>query len=93
MTQAGCTPDPRREAVRIALRLRLQRDTVDLIEAAANFAQAASELVADHAETFMTEQTYLQHAQPSTFGRYLLSFTSAVQREIDRLVEHGMDQP
>ncbi|MGH3906862.1 MAG: lyase family protein [Pseudonocardiaceae bacterium] len=79
---------PRREAVRIALRLRLRRDAVGLIEAAAGFAQAASELAAEHAETFMAEQTYLQHAQPSTFGHYLLSFAYPARREIDRLVEY-----
>ncbi len=79
---------PRREAVRIALRLRLRRDTLALIEAAAGFAQSASQLAAVHAETFMAEQTYLQHAQPSTFGHYLLSFVYPVQRDVERLVEH-----
>ncbi len=78
---------PRREAVRIALRLRLRRDALALIEAAAGFALAASRLAAEHAETFFAEQTYLQHAQPSTFGHYLLSFVYPVQRDIDRLVE------
>ena len=63
---------PRREAVRIALRLRVRRDTVDLIEAAARFALAAARMADAHAETVMADQTYLQHAQPSTFGHYLL---------------------
>jgi argininosuccinate lyase len=79
---------PRREAVRIAMRLRIRRDAVHLVEAAASFAQVTSELAAEHAETVMADQTYLQHAQPSTFGHYLLSFVYPVQREIDRLVEH-----
>jgi hypothetical protein len=60
---------PRREAVRIALRLRLRRDLVDVLEAAAAFVVAAGEQADRHAETFMAEQTYLQHAQPSTFAR------------------------
>ncbi len=48
---------------------------------------AAAEQAEAHAETFMAEQTYLQHAQPSTFGHYLVAFAHAVQREIDRLVD------
>lgn len=75
----------RREAVRVALRIRLRRDTVELIEAAAAFAEAASVLAGAHAETYLADQTYLQHSQPSTFGHYLLSFVYPVQREIDRL--------
>ncbi|MFC4941907.1 argininosuccinate lyase [Pseudonocardia sp. GCM10023141] len=79
---------PRREAVRIAMRLRLRRDAVALIDAATGFAEAAGELAGDHAETFMADQTYLQHAQPSTFGHYVLSFVPPVLREIDRLTTH-----
>lgn len=76
---------PRREAVRIALRLRVRRDVADLIEAAARFAWAAAEVAEAHAETLMAEQTYLQHAQPSTFGHYLLGAAYPVLREIERL--------
>jgi argininosuccinate lyase len=76
---------PRREAVRIALRLRLRRDLVGLLEAAASFVVAAGEQADRHAETFMAEQTYLQHAQPSTFGHYLLAFAHAALRDIERL--------
>jgi argininosuccinate lyase len=79
---------PRREAVRIAMRLRVRRDTADLIEAAAEFARAAAEVAGEHAETLMAEQTYLQHAQPSTFGHYLLATVYPVLREIDRLTAH-----
>lgn len=76
----------RREAVRVALRIRLRRDAVDLIEAAARFVEAAAGLAAAHAETYMADQTYLQHAQPTTFGHYVLQFCYAVQRDVDRLV-------
>ena len=75
----------RREAVRVALRLRLRGDLFQLIDAAADFCSAAAELAGSHAETYLPDQTYLQHSQPSTFGHYLLSFVYAVQREIDRL--------
>ena len=33
----------------------------------------------------MAEQTYLQHAQPSTFGHYLLGSVYPVLRDVDRL--------
>jgi Argininosuccinate lyase len=35
----------------------------------------------------MADQTYLQHAQPSTFGHYLLSFAFPVLRAGQRLSE------
>ena len=35
----------------------------------------------------MPDQTYLQHAQPSTFGHYLLSFAYPVLRDARRLVD------
>lgn len=76
---------PRREAVRIAMRLRLRRDVLALMDAGAAFGAAAAELAGAHAETFMADQTYLQHAQPSTFGHYLLSFVHPVLRDVERL--------
>ena len=65
---------PRREAVRVAFRLRLRDDLTDLIEATAELAAELAARSREHAETLMADQTYLQHAQPSTFGHYLLSF-------------------
>ncbi len=77
---------PRREAARVALRLLLRSQTADLIAAGADFASAAGEVAAAHAETFMGDQTYLQQAQPSTFGHYLLAFVPPALRDGDRLV-------
>jgi argininosuccinate lyase len=81
---------PRREAVRIALRLRLRRDVLDLIEAGARFVEVCGEQAARHIETWMPEQTYLQHSQPSTFGHYLLAFAYAGLRDLARL-EDALD--
>ncbi|HEX4656665.1 MAG TPA: argininosuccinate lyase [Streptosporangiaceae bacterium] len=78
---------PRREALRIAFRLRLRDDLVDLIEAAADLAAELGTVAEAHAGTLMADQTYLQHAQPSTFGHYLLSFAFPVLRECGRLDE------
>jgi argininosuccinate lyase len=78
---------PRREAVRIALRLHLRDQVVELIEAGAALADALGASAADHSRTWMPDQTYLQHAQPSTFGHYLLSFAYPVLRDLRRLVD------
>ena len=75
---------PRREAARVALRLLLRSQTARLIEVGADFASAAATVAADHAETFMGDQTYLQQAQPSTFGHYLLAFVPPALRDVER---------
>ena len=76
---------PRREAVRVAFRLRLRGDLIDLIEAAAALAAELASRAREHAGTLMADQTYLQHAQPSTFGHYVLSFAFPVLRGGRRL--------
>lgn len=76
---------PRREAARVALRISLRRLTAELLKSAADFAETASNIAARHAETFMADQTYLQQAQPSTFGHYLLSFVPPALRDAERL--------
>jgi argininosuccinate lyase len=78
---------PRREAVRIAFRLRLRGDLADLIEAAAGLTAELADRARQHATTLMADQTYLQHAQPSTFGHYVLSFAFPVLRGGRRLSE------
>jgi argininosuccinate lyase len=76
----------RREAVRVAVRLRLRHDVLDLVEAAAEFCVTTSDAAARHATTYLADQTYLQHAQPSTFGHYLLAFVPPVERDLRRLL-------
>jgi argininosuccinate lyase len=78
---------PRREAIRIAFRLRLRDDLARLIEAAAGLADGIADRARAHARTLMADQTYLQHAQPSTFGHYVLSFAYPVLRAGRRLSE------
>jgi argininosuccinate lyase len=78
---------PRREALRIAFRLQLREVLVDLIEAAADLVGELSSVAEAHARTLIADQTYLQHAQPSTFGHYLLSFAYPVMRDGRRLDE------
>lgn len=78
---------PRREAVRIALRLHVRRQIAELVAEAARFAHDATERAQEHAHTVMPDQTYLQQAQPSTFGHYLLSFVYPVLRDARRLLD------
>jgi argininosuccinate lyase len=76
---------PRREAGRIALRICLRRMALELMGDAAGFAAAVATLAEATAETFMPDQTYLQQAQPSTFGHYVLAFAYPALRDAERL--------
>jgi argininosuccinate lyase len=78
---------PRREAVRIALRLNIRSGIEELVENAGELAAAIAELARDHTRTWLPDQTYLQHAQPSTFGHYLVSWAYPVLRDAERLLD------
>jgi len=80
---------PRREAGRVALRLHLRRLVAGLVIDAASFAEATAVLAAAHADTVMPDQTYLQQAQPSTFGHYVLTFAYPALRDAERLLAAG----
>ena len=77
---------PRREATRLAFRLHLRRGTAQVVVAAAALARALAERAGDYRDTLFPDQTYLQHAQPSTVGHYLLSFAYPVIRDGRRLL-------
>ncbi len=78
---------PRREATRLAFRLHLRRRTAQVAAAAAALAGALTERAGDYRDTLFPDQTYLQHAQPSTVGHYLLSFAYPVIRDGRRLLD------
>ena len=78
---------PRREATRIALRLLLRRQLVGLVDDAAGFVDSVVAQAAAHGGTLMPDQTYLQQAQPSTFGHYVLSFAYPTVRDATRLID------
>jgi argininosuccinate lyase len=77
---------PRREAARIALRLHLRTQIARLVLEVARFVQEIATQSRHHAQTLMADQTYLQKAQPSTFGHYLLSFAPPALRDAHRLL-------
>ncbi len=78
---------PRRESARIALRLYIRQQILDLVGEVACFARATTDLAAQHVGTLMPDQTYLQQAQPSSFGHYVLAFAYPALRDADRLLD------
>ena len=75
----------RREAGRIAFRLAIRDKLLSLHADVTAFASVVSDLAADHAATLWADSTYLQPAQPSTFGHYLGGFAEQAVRNLDRI--------
>ncbi|MFE3452610.1 lyase family protein [Nonomuraea sp. NPDC059194] len=75
----------RREAVRTAFRIRVRGQILDLVDAACALAATLADQAERHLATLMPDYTYLQQAQPTTFGHYLLSFADPVLRDAVRL--------
>ena len=82
---------PRREAARIALRIHVRSQLLDLVDEVVKLARDATALAARHIATLIPDQTYLQQAQPSTFGHYVLSFVYPVVRDAHRLLDEFDD--
>jgi argininosuccinate lyase len=82
---------PRREAARIALRIHLRGQLLELVDEVVRFARDTTALAARHVHTLMPDQTYLQQAQPSTFAHYVLSFAYPAMRDAKRLLEEFDD--
>ncbi|BCJ33874.1 argininosuccinate lyase [Actinocatenispora thailandica] len=79
------TSRTRREAGRIAFRLAVRDRLLDLHEAVSGFAEVLSGRASEQAETVWADNTYLQPAQPSTFGHYLGGFGEECVRHLTRL--------
>jgi argininosuccinate lyase len=75
----------RREAGRIAFRLALRDRLLSLHADVTAFAGAVCDRAAEHAGTLWADSTYLQPAQPSTFGHYLGGFAEQAVRHLDRI--------
>ncbi|MGH6932324.1 MAG: argininosuccinate lyase [Dongiaceae bacterium] len=84
----------RREALTTAYHLTLCDEVLGLGEALAGAVAAVSSVSLRHRRTLMPEYTYLQRAQPTTFGHYLKSFAWPMLRDLDRIgaVYHRADQ-
>jgi argininosuccinate lyase len=75
----------RREAGRIAFRLAVRDALLDLAEAVEDLAAALVDLADRSADLVWADTTYLQPAQPSTFGHYVASFAEEACRHLPRL--------
>jgi argininosuccinate lyase len=76
---------PRREAITVAFRVAVRSGLLKLAMSLVKYASAASDLAEAHQTTLFPDYTYLQTAQPTTFGHYLLTFVYPVLRDLERL--------
>jgi argininosuccinate lyase len=75
----------RREALTTAYHLLLCDELLDLGEALARAAETLTALSLSRRDTLIPDYTYLQRAQPATFGHYLQSFAWPILRDLDRI--------
>lgn len=75
----------RREAITSGYRIAVRSRLIKLAIALTDCARAGADLAEKHVTTLFPDYTYLQAAQPTTFGHYLLAFVYALLRDLDRL--------
>lgn len=75
----------RREAGRIAFRLALRKGILGLHDAVADLTGGLVWRARRHLDTTWNDTTYLQPAQPSTFGHYLAGFAEQATRDLRRV--------
>ena len=76
----------RREAVRTAYRLVVRKQVLALTQDSCDLIEAICARSIEHSDSLMPDYTYLQPAQASTFGHYLLSFADPILRDANRLL-------
>lgn len=75
----------RREALTTAFALLVRERLLDLASSLVEAGAALAKLAAQHEKSLMADYTYLQAAQPTTFGHYALGFASALLRDLERI--------
>jgi len=75
----------RREATTAAFLLHTRSSLLQLSGTITGLADSLIRVASQHREALMPDYTYLQSAQPTSFGHYLLSFTYPMLRDLDRL--------
>ena len=75
----------RREAGRIAIRLALRERLLALHDAVAGWTDVLAHRSEELADVLWNDTTYLQPAQPSSFGHYLAGFAEPGVRNLDRI--------
>jgi argininosuccinate lyase len=74
----------RREAATVAYHLVVRSELLAVGKELVKAATALIERAQEHAEAIMADYTYLQAAQPTTFGHYLIAFVYPILRDLDR---------
>ena len=74
----------RREAITCGFHLTVQCRLLALAEGLGALAQALNKAARRHRAVLFPDYTYLQAAQPTTFGHYLLGFAFPILRHIER---------
>ena len=74
----------RREATTIGYRIAVRTRLLVLVAAIEGCAASALDQAEAHRATLFPDYTYLQPAQPTTFGHYLLTFVYPMLRDLDR---------
>ncbi|MEQ1546838.1 argininosuccinate lyase [Methyloglobulus sp.] len=75
----------RREATTTAFILVLRQTLVEFIETIARLATTIVSKAEQHLLSIMPDYTYLQAAQPTTFGHYVMGFAYPLLRDLERL--------
>jgi argininosuccinate lyase len=75
----------RRESTTTAYHIVLRRELLGLSASLCSLASALADGAKTHRDSLMPDYTYLQAAQPTTFGHYLLSFAFPVLRDLERI--------
>jgi argininosuccinate lyase len=75
----------RRESTTTGYHLTVRRRLVALAAALTEAGAALLDQAQAHQASLMADYTYLQPAQPTTFGHYLLTFVYPLLRDLDRL--------
>ncbi|UCG03464.1 MAG: argininosuccinate lyase [Candidatus Heimdallarchaeota archaeon] len=75
---------PRREAINIGYLLYLRKLVLKFIRIFIRLIDEFLNQAQNHLDTIMPDFTYLQHAQPTSLGHYLLTFVYPALRDLDR---------
>ena len=75
----------RREATTTAFLIKVRSGLLDLAEALTIAAQAIAARAGAFRSALMPDYTYLQAAQPTSFGHYLLGFVYPMLRDLERI--------
>lgn len=69
----------------VGSRWRNREGIIGVMERLNELRESMLETADEHTETVMPGYTHMRHAQPTTFGHYLLSFEKAFERDYERL--------